>query len=174
MRAKTKRNIWKNVIQFLKLQVAGNILFWGTYVGYAIGDLWFKAETWVAVGLSSIIAHVLFFVVDKNWVFSDKTGKRKTSDEIVRFAVFMGFNYLLNLGIIVGLDTFFHISPYVGQFISGFFFTVWTWVGLKFWVFRHVRHARYSGITIETRKTNAKRYAKYQRLKAKQKTTRAA
>lgn len=174
MNAKTKKNLWRNAVQFVKLQLAGNILFWITYFGYAVGDLFFKTDTWIAIAVSSIFAHVLFFVVDKNWVFSDKTGKRKTSGEIIRFVMFMGLNYFLNLGIVVGLENYLHVTPYIGQFIAAFFFTFWTWAGLKFWVFRAARHARHHGLTIETKGTNAKRHAKYKHLEAKQKAKRTA
>lgn len=172
MNAKTKKSLVATFWQFVKLQLAGNILFWGTYIGYALSDNFMEVPTWIALAVPSIIAHVLFFVVDKNWVFSDKTGKRKTEGEIARFVIFMGINYFINIGIVVGLEKYFGITPYIGQFVAGFFFTFWTWAGLKFWVFRSARHARYPGITIETRRTNAKRHAKYKRLETKQKTKR--
>ncbi len=174
MKKKTKKSLLSNTVQFIKLQISGNILFWGTYIGYAIADNVFHTSSWLAIAIPSLLAHFLFFIVDKNWVFSDKTGKRKTGDEVVRFVLFMGLNYFINIGIITGLENFFGITPYVGQFIAALFFTFWTWAGLKFWVFRAARHARHPGITIETRNTNAKRHAKYKRLEAKQKAKRTA
>ena len=174
MNAKTKKSLLRNIWQFIRLQLAGNILFWGTYVGYAIADNVLHTTSWLALAVPSILAHILFFIVDRNWVFSDKTGKRKTTDEVIRFILFMGLNYFINLGIVMGLETYFGITPYIGQFIAGLFFTFWTWAGLKFWVFRGARHARPHALTIETRKTNAKRHAKYKRLEAKQKAKRTA
>ena len=174
MSKKTKKSFFDNVIEFVKLQIAGNILFWGTYLGNALFHEIFGWPSVYAMTVSSILAHVGFFLADKNWVFSDETGKRKTGDEVVRFIAFMGLNFFINLGIVLGLEAYFGISPYIGQFIAGIFFTFWTWAGLKFWVFRHARHARHHAITIETRNTNAKRHAKYQRLAAKQKAKRTA
>lgn len=174
MNKKQKKSLWQNVLQFIKLQLAGNILFWGTYVGYAFADNVLHNRTWLALAIPSILAHVVFFVVDKNWVFSDETGKRKTMGEIVRFVSFMGINYFLGLGIVLGMERYFGITPYVGQFISGLFFALWVWFGLKFWVFRHARHARHHALTIETKGSYARQRAAYQRLKAKQKATRTA
>lgn len=174
MSPETKRSLIRNILQFIKLQLAGNVLFLGTYGGYIVADQVFHNHSIFAVAIPSILAHGLFFIVDKNWVFSEKTGKRKTGAEIVRFIAFMGMNYFINLGIIGGLQHYFGISPYIGQFIAATFFTFWTWAGLKFWVFRHGRHARPSALTIETKGTNAKRYAKYQHIEAKQKAKRAA
>lgn len=174
MKAKTKKSLLYNIWQFIKLQLAGNILFWATYLGYAIADNVFHSTSWLAVAVPSILANILFFILDRNWVFSEKTGKRKTADEIVKFVLFMGLNYFINLGIILGLQTYFGITPYIGQFVAGLFFAFWTWAGLKFWVFRGARHARHHAITIETKDTNAKRHAKYKRLEAKQKAKRTA
>lgn len=162
------------MIQFLKLQIAGNVLFWGTYLGYALGDNLAHVPSAVSMAVASIFAHVLFFVLNKNWVFSSKTGKTKTRAEAIRFIIFMTLNYFINLGIVLGLEKYFGITPYIGQFIAGGFFMIWTWLGLKFWVFRHVRHAHHYAITIETEKTNAKRHAKYKRLATKQKAKRAS
>lgn len=174
MNKKTKKTLVATVWEFIRLQISGNVLFWATYLGYAVADNVFHATLWVAIAVPSLLAHFLFFIIDKNWVFSDKTGTRKTRAEIIRFVLFMGLNYFLNIGIVTGLQNYFGITPYFGQFISAFFFTFWTWAGLKFWVFRAARHARHHALTIETRNTNAKRHAKYQRLAAKQKAKRTA
>ena len=130
----------KNLIEFLKLQLAGNILFWGTYLGFF---LLYEVANWTEVlslAVASIIAHILFFIANSEWVFDEKGERRKTSGELTRFVAFMGLNYFINLGIIYGLRHFFDISPYIGQFIAAAFFTLWTFIGLKYWVFREAQH----------------------------------
>ncbi len=133
-----KQFTFKNLIEFLKLQLAGNVLFWGTYLGYFVFEQWAGWAHLPALVTASLIAHVLFFIVDKEWVFNTDTGREKTVGEAMRFAIFMGLNFFINIGIITGLDVFFGITPYIGQFISAMFFTFWTWLGLKFWVFHSV------------------------------------
>ena len=132
----------KNLIEFIKLQLAGNILFWGTYLGFF---LLYEVANWsevAALAVASVIAHGFFFIANKEWVFDESSSRRKTSREITRFIIFMGINYFINLGIIAGLSHYFGITPYIGQFISAMFFTVWTFVGLKYWVFHEAhRHA---------------------------------
>lgn len=168
MRQKQKKSLIKIAIEFVKLQVAGNILFWGTYIGFfGLRELadW---STITALATASILAHILYFVADKEWVFSDKTGRRKTSDELSRFILFMGLNYFINLGIIAWLDSYFGITPYIGQFISGLFFTVWSFVGLRYWVFHEAK--RQPAITVYRLKTKERRRVRIRRLTAKQKT----
>ena len=140
MRQKQKKHYIKLAIQFLKLQLAGNVLFWGTYLGYFAFDKVFHWPEFIALATASIIAHVLFFIVDKEWVFVDKTGRRKATNEIIRFIAFMGFNYVLNLTIIELLSVYAGLSPYVGQFVAAIFFTLWNYAGLKFWVFQVPQH----------------------------------
>jgi putative flippase GtrA len=132
----------KNLIQFIKLQLAGNILFWGTYIGFFLLYEFAHWSQTAALATASIIAHTAFFIVDKKWVFHEHEGRRKTRVELFRFIAFMGLNYFINLGIITGLSVYFDITPYVGQFISALFFTFWTFIGLKYWVFRKPRRVR--------------------------------
>lgn len=139
MTPKAKKSLWKNIIQFVKLQLASNVLFWGTYVGYAIGDKLVRAESWKAIAVASILAHVLFFAINKKWVFNTKVGQAKTRVEMLRFLLFMGLNFFINIGIVLAFEKYLNISPYISQFIAAGFFTVWNWAGLKFWVFRHAK-----------------------------------
>lgn len=134
---KIKRQFtFQNLIEFIKLQLAGNILFWGTYLGFF---LLYEIAGWaeiIALSTASIVAHVLFFIANSEWVFDEKGERKKTQGELTRFILFMGLNYFINLGIIWALSHFFGITPYIGQFISAMYFTIWNFVGLKYWVFR--------------------------------------
>lgn len=146
----------KNLIQFIKLQLAGNILFWGTLIGSFIFHDVLNWTEFAALVVASIIAHALFFVADKEWVFNEGKDGRKSSDEISRFIIFMGLNFFINLGIVTSVDKFLDTNPvslgfidrlnqgvdanlYIAQFVSALFFTFWTFIGLKYWVFRKTR-----------------------------------
>lgn len=141
MKQRQKKSLIKALVEFVKLQIAGNILFWGTYIGYAVSDKIFDQPHIAAIAVASLIAHGLFFLASRDWVF-DRHGKRKPPRQIWRFVVFMGMNYFINIGIIYTLESRFAITPYIGQFISAFFFTAWNYIGLKFWVFEpeNVKH----------------------------------
>lgn len=152
---------FKNLIEFIKLQLAGNILFWGTYLGYFVLDKWAGWQHLHALVTASLAAHVLFFIVNKEWVFNTDNDQQKTAAEAVRFAVFMGLNFFINIGIITWLDVFLGVTPYIGQFIAAMFFTVWTWLGLKFWVFRKVsKHTKHASLYAKKRKYAQRKSAK--------------
>jgi putative flippase GtrA len=152
---KIKRQFtFSNLIQFVKLQLAGNILFWGTYIGFFLLHeiaLW---PEFAALATASIIAHILFFIADSEWVFDEKGQRRKTPGELIRFIIFMGINYFINLGIIAGLSHYFAITPYIGQFVAALFFTFWTFIGLKYWVFRKPRVKSRKGASRGGRKSS--------------------
>ena len=174
------------VWEFIRLQLAGNVLFWGTLGGSLLLHEVFGVREIVAVAIASAVFHVVFFMLDKHWVFSTKTGKQKTQSEVVRFVIFMGLNYFLNLGLIqlllVGMSgtslsghmltlfgASFELDLVIAQLFASAFFAFWSWLGLKYWVFRHVRHIHHAAHTIETKDTYAKRHARYKRLEAQQK-----
>ena len=94
-RARRKKTPVKNIIEFVKLQLAGNILFIGTLLGVAVADhVLYVDPFWGLVG-GSLIAHILFFLVNKNWIFH--TSSQRGYGEIVRFVIFMSFNFVLNI-----------------------------------------------------------------------------
>ncbi|NCU30902.1 hypothetical protein EOM57_03795, partial [Candidatus Saccharibacteria bacterium] len=82
---KTKKKKSSSFWQFVKLQLSGNVLFWGTIVGSIVLHEVFGLKKIVAVAVASAFFYIVFFLLDKHWVFSTKTGKNKTQDEIVRF-----------------------------------------------------------------------------------------
>ena len=121
--------------QFIKLQIAGNIPFWGTYIINAILDKGFNVSSFNALLVATVCANALFFVVDDRWVFNDTRGARKSTSEIIRFVIFMSLSALLTFNITWQLHQIFGISTYIGQFVSAALSITWTFVGLRFWVF---------------------------------------
>ena len=139
MKKKTRLTIF----EFIRYTVAGNVFFWTTYLGYLVLRHIFDWPEAAALATASIIAHIIYFALDKEWVFSADKKHRKTNVEFMRFGAFMTFNYFLNLAIVLGLSRF-GIIPEIGQFISAGFFTLWNWLGFKYWVFKtdHIKRNR--------------------------------
>lgn len=121
--------------QFIKLQIAGNIPFWGTYIINAGLDKGLGVDKFQSLLVATVLANALFFIVDDRWVFNDMRSKRQPSAEIWRFIVFMSLSALLTFNITWQLYTMFGISTYIGQFISAGLSIMWTFIGLRFWVF---------------------------------------
>ena len=165
MKKKQKQNLVRRAWEFVKLQLSGNILFWGGLGGTAFFKEFIGLPSVWALALGNIIAYVVFFLVDKHWVFSDKTGKRKASDEIFRFIIFMSAGYFINIFLVETVSQISSIGIYWSQFfVSTFFFTFFNWLGLRYWVFKPARHAHHLAVTIHTKLYREKRHAKYKQL----------
>lgn len=164
-RTNRKKTPVKNIIEFIKLQLAGNILFLGTLLGIAVADhILYIDPFWGMVG-GSLIAHIVFFLVNKNWIFH--TSSKRGYGEIIRFIVFMSFNFFLNIFLVSLLTQLILIQMpsvegfeyYLGVISSAVFFAIWSYVGLKFWVFaptkRHAAVSRHHGLTYERKRRRA-------------------
>ena len=116
--------------------VSGGAQFWSGYAAFAV--LWsiLGMNFWWAKSLSYFLGVTVNFGLERFWVFGKKrVSKKQIQTSAVKFYFLMVINFLMDLGIVGGLKEFFGVSPYIGQFISSGFFTVWNWVLFKIWVF---------------------------------------
>jgi len=187
MKKKQKQNLLQSFWEFVKLQLSGNILFWGGMGGTALFREVFNFSDLWSLAIGNVLAYVAFFLVDKHWVFSDKTGQRKTTSEILRFVIFMSASYFINLVLVDSasrMSAIATVSQLMGGvvdklywaqfFVSTFFFTFWNWLGLRYWVFKPMRHAHHYAITLHTRNYRKERHARYQKLERKHATKQKA
>lgn len=156
---KKQRALLQLGYEFIKLQVAGNIPFWGTYLLNFALDQGFGADKFQSLLVSTVAANALFFVVDDRWVFGHARSKRKTTTEIWRFVIFMSISALITFNITWLLYSKFGVSTYIGQFISAALSIIWTFIGLRFWVFAPVysRRSAKRGSTRRPRTAAARR-----------------
>lgn len=95
----TKLQPLQLVWEFIKLQLAGNILFFGTLGGFYIGDKILHTPQFPTLVVASILANILFFIVDRDWVFTSE-GVQRSGRALRRFIIFMVFNFFLNIALI--------------------------------------------------------------------------
>lgn len=135
MKRKNKKNLLELITEFAKLQLAGYIPFWGKYLGFAFFDNFTSLNQFYSLLIPTIIANILFFIVDDRWVFGRKGRKGQTVPEAIRFFIFIAFSELIVFSMTISMSTYLNLTPYLGQFVSGFFMAIWTFLGLRFWVF---------------------------------------
>lgn len=182
-----KPSVTSLVLEFIKLQISGNILFLGTLLGFLIGDTLLGAPSIPTLIVAGIIANFFFFLANRDWVFA-RTARGHAKRQVWRFCAFMIFNFFLNIILIELFAQLLRQHPiapltavlysvwefaigwigplfaatadnwqhYVAQFLSGLCFTVWSFVGLRFWVFApiksHAKSAHHAGITLHTKR----------------------
>jgi putative flippase GtrA len=147
---KQKANKKRLRVQIFQYLVSGGAFFWSGYLAFAIFDSVFHFPLFIAKQLANIIGISVNYVLEDQWVFqkhvSDKRRKkrrlkrpqdieierRKTS----RYILITVLNFLIDYLIVLGLKDV-GISPYIGQFASAGFFTVWNFLWYKYFVFAH-------------------------------------
>ena len=123
----------KTLERFAKYLAGGSLYFW---VGYGIFAACYSGLGWnwlPAKILSDVIGWTLNYAVQRLWAFSD----RKSLSEMQhasRYIFIESIGFVMDYALIGGLNAA-GITPYVGMFISGIFFTGWSWVWYKYWVF---------------------------------------
>lgn len=132
---KLKKSRLTLLVEFAKYNVAGSVFFWSTYLLFFLFETFLQWPEVQALAVSSIIGNILYFALDKEWVFSSDGSTKKSLGELVRFIIFMAFNYFLNLFLVWALLVYFDLTPYLGQFVTAGFFVFWSYLGLKYWVF---------------------------------------
>ena len=129
-----KKTLQKQLVEYL---VAGGAFFWSGYIAFAVFDSIFHLPLFIAKQLANLIGLTVNYVLEDQWVFKKgkskkKYDKRRTGRYIVITLLNFGIDYLIVLGLKdIG------ITPYLGQFVSAGFFTIWNFVWYKYWVFAH-------------------------------------
>ncbi len=138
---KTKNQLKKNwinrreFVRFAEYMAAGGAQFWSGYIGFAILDKVLGVTFWPAKILAYFIGATVNFFLERYWVFAQKKTTRKdVEDSAQKFYLLMFINFVLDLAIVGGLREI-GISPYIGQFVSAGFFTVFNYIFFKIWVF---------------------------------------
>lgn len=130
MNAREKRTVRQAVLYL----IAGGAFFWSGYVAFFIFDKGLGFTLFWAKIFSSLIGLTVNFLLERYWVFA-RNRKRDISEATFRYILITVLNLFIDYGIIRGLKSF-GITPYIGQFLSAGFFTVWNYLWYRFWVFR--------------------------------------
>jgi putative flippase GtrA len=133
--AKNKKTL-KEVIQY---SITGGAWFWSGYAMFAL--------CYSVLGLdivpSKIISYVfglnVNFLLERFWVFNDRRARKELDTVTSRYVILSLINLGIDTVIVWGLSKL-GISPYIGQFVSAGFFTVWNYVWYKLWVFARGSH----------------------------------
>lgn len=119
--------------RFGKYLIGGSAYFW---IGYGVFALCYSGFgwAWLAAKIAAdIIGWTSNYLVQRFWTFSDRvhlSEMKHASRYVFIESIGFGLDYL----IIWGLQAI-GISPYIGFFISAGFFTVWSYLWYKYWVF---------------------------------------
>ncbi len=124
--------------RFAGYMVGGGAQFWTGYGSFALFYSTLSWNFWWAKAVSYLIGASVNYVLQKEWVFKDSSRAHSTRQSAPKFYSLMALNFLLDLLIVGGLREL-GLSPYIGQFVSAGFFTVFNYLVLDKWVFKKKR-----------------------------------
>lgn len=124
----------KTAIQFGKYLAGGSVYFWTGYavfaLGYSVFHWWWL---WAKIA-ADIVGWSLNYLVQRYWAFASDHLKLSEMQHVGRYIIIEAVGFVLDYLIIAGLDRI-GITPYIGFFVSAAFFTVWSYLWYKYWVF---------------------------------------
>lgn len=123
--------------RFIKYWLSGGVYFWLGYGIFALGYSGFHWNWLPSKILADVIGWSSNYLLQRLWAFSDRI-QFKEIKHIARYIIIESIGFILDYLIIWGLKAI-GITPYIGFFISSGFFTVWSWVWYKYWVFPEKR-----------------------------------
>ncbi len=132
--AQTKHK--RTAIEFAKYYLAGSAFFWSAYGVFILLFTILNVNYAVAKVVSALVGNVINYALEKYWVFGKNNRKRETKIELFRYISFQIMNFLIDYLLVFYLWVSFGLRPEIGTFVAAGFFTVWTYLGFKFWVFR--------------------------------------
>jgi len=122
------------LIQFAEYMISGGAYFWTGYLAFFVADQLLGWNLWWAKLSANIIGWTVNFILQRYWVFKNPKLKGHLGKTTGRYMFITIVNFGLDYLIVAGLKSI-GITPYIGQFISAGFFTVWNYVWYRFWVF---------------------------------------
>jgi putative flippase GtrA len=128
--AKNKKPV-KEVIQYA---VTGGAWFWSGYAMFAVCYSLIGLDIVSSKIISYLFGLAVNFVLERFWVFNDRKARKELDTVTVRYVAISTVNLGIDTGIVWGLNKL-GVSPYIGQFVSAGFFTVWNYIWYKLWVF---------------------------------------
>lgn len=128
----TKTKSWRQ--QFIQYMAGGSLYFWSGYAIFAIcysGLKWSWLPSKVA---ADAVGWTLNYLAQRYWAFASDHKKLSEIQHIGRYLTIESIGFVLDYLIIWGLKAI-GITPYIGFFISAGFFTIWSYLWYKYWVF---------------------------------------
>jgi len=130
---KNSPRIKKEVKRFIKYMIGGGVYFWLGYGVFALGYSVFHWNWFPAKILADLIGWTSNYFIQRYWAFSDQVHLSELQ-HVGRYITIESVGFVMDYLIIWWLVSI-GITPYIGFFISSGFFTVWSYLWYKYWVF---------------------------------------
>jgi len=130
-KSKSKLSLQKQVIKYL---VSGGVYFWTGYLAFFAFDKGLRWSLFYAKIFADIVGWIFNYLLQRYWVFNNPSLAKLRTTVTSRYIIITAVDFLIDYVIVRELKVM-GLTPYLGQFISAGFFTVWNYFWYRFWVF---------------------------------------
>lgn len=131
---KLKKSQVKEAKRITEYMISGGAYFWSGYVAFFIIDKALGKGFFWAKSISTVVGWLVNYGLQRYWVFRNPRLKNHQTEVTHRYVAITLVNFVLDYFIVYGLKLA-GLTPYLGQFVSSAFFTVWNYLWYKYWVF---------------------------------------
>lgn len=147
---KTVRKIDKKrieAIQIAEYLVSGGAFFWSGYATFFVLDQFLGFNLWWAKLFANLTGWIVNYILQRYWVFNSPKLKKHQTEVTERYIIITIINFVIDYIIVAALKQA-GLTPYIGQFISAGFFTIWNYLWYRFWVFPEHGHRHKRASTV--------------------------
>ena len=114
--------------------ISGGAYFWSGYAAFFVGDKIFHLNLWWAKLAANLFGWTINYLLQRYWVFKNPKLAEHQTEVTTRYVIITLVDFGLDYLIVASLKSA-GLTPYLGQFVSSGFFTIWNYLWYKFWVF---------------------------------------
>src|SRR5260221_2397688 len=131
---KLRKNQRREVTRFVEYIISGGAYFWSGYAMFFALDKGLHWSLWWAKLSANVFGWTINYLLQRYWVFNNPSLAKHKTKVTGRYIFITLVDFMMDYLIVAGLKSI-GITPYIGQFVSSGFFTVWNYLWYKFWVF---------------------------------------
>lgn len=124
----------KELFRIFEYLVTGGAWFWSGYAMFAVCYSLLGLDIITSKIIASLFGLTINYILERNWVFTGRDAQKNTATVTTRYVILSSVNIVIDAFIVWGLAQV-GITPYIGQFASAGFFTVWNYLWYRLWVF---------------------------------------
>lgn len=124
----------RELIRIAEYMASGGAYFWSGYAGFFVTDKFLHWNLWWAKLGANVFGWTINYLLQRYWVFSSPQLRQHRTAVTSRYIVITLVDFVLDYLIVAGLKAF-GLTPYLGQFVSSGFFTIWNYIWYRDWVF---------------------------------------
>ena len=114
--------------------ISGGAFFWSGYLMFWFIDKGLGAEFVWAKTISMLFGWTVNYVLQRYWVFNNPRLAKHELEVTDRYILISLVNFIIDYFLVLWLKNA-GLTPYLGQFVSAAFFTVWNYLWYRLWVF---------------------------------------